>query len=268
MDIKTFSNELLKRMKSRLAQANLSSDELIDLGPTLSFIRDTICELKTFTRSYTFKDSKEEIHFFKEVKPIFLSHFYYHKKIFALRLFDSFKDPKSRQANYDKVLQQLERYALKNKDLYEYLLTNGTYLDEHYFTRGKRSIKSLNDDETFSTDYDDKIARMLANDLIKDSIQELIKKCHESQSHHSPTLVWTGSKTDLIELIYALHASNVFNDGTADIRALATTFQDIFNVSLGNYYRTFQDIRIRKSGQANFLDQMRTRFMHRINEIS
>jgi len=69
-------------------------------------------------------------------------------------------------------------------------------------------------------------------------------------------LFWTGSKTDLIELLYALHYSKCINSGTADIKELASHFEHFYNVDLGNYYHTFIEIRSRKTGRTKFLDRL------------
>ena len=43
-------------------------------------------------------------------------------------------------------------------------------------------------------------------------------------------LFWTGNKTDLIELLYALHSSKCINSGTTDIKELASHFEHFYNV--------------------------------------
>jgi hypothetical protein len=54
-----------------------------------------------------------------------------------------------------------------------------------------------------------------------------------------------------------LHVSGVFNKASADVKQIATHFENVFNVLLGNYYRTFQEIRIRKTGQVNFINELK-----------
>jgi hypothetical protein len=266
MDILTFSKQLEGRMKEGLEEFNGDQEAILKTGHALSFIREIITELKQFSSTYKFTDESEEIKFFKEIKPVFLSQFYYYKKVFALRLFDSFKDVKTRQANYYNILQQLERFVQKNLEFYEYCMTNTTYLDKHYFTRNRQPHKSIDRDEKFSTGYDTKLAKILANELLKKHILGLLKESHTDRSADaSSTLTWTGSKTDLIELIYALHSTDVFNNGTANIKVIASAFEEVFNISLGDYYRTFQDMRIRKRSQTPFLDQLREKFVHRVS---
>lgn len=266
MDILTFSKQLEIRMKERLDEFNADQDEILKVGHALTFIREIIAELKRFANTYKFTSESEEIRFFKEVKPVFLSQFFYYKKVFALRLFDSFKDVKTRHANYYKILQQLERFVQKNLEFYEYCMTNITYLDKHYFTRNRQPHKSIDRDEKFTTGYDTKLAKILANELLKKYILELLKKSQADRStENSSTLIWTGSKTDLIELIYALHSTDVFNNGTVNIKLIASAFEDVFNITLGDYYRTFQDMRIRKRSQTPFIDFLKEKFLIRLN---
>lgn len=266
MDILTYSKQLESRMRERLEEFNADQDDILKVGHALTFIRQIIAELKQFSSTYKFDSESEEIRFFKEVKPVFLSQFFYYKKVFVLRLFDSFKDAKTRQANYYNVLLQLERFAQKNLEFYEYCMTNTTYLDKHYFTRNRQPHKSIDRDEKFTTGYDTKLAKILANELLKKHILDLLKKSQADRSADtSSTLTWTGSKTELIELIYALHCVEVFNNGTANIKLIASEFEDVFNISLGDYYRTFQDMRIRKRSQTPFLDVLRDKFVKRLS---
>lgn len=265
MNIIEFSESLQTKMKQELESLNTDQDEIVKIGKTLSFIRELIGELKTFTRNYKFESQAEEIQFFKEIKPVFLSHYFYYKQVFAIRLLDSFKDVKNRQVLYQQKLQQLETYVEKNLEFYEYCMSGSNFMDAHYFTRQHPNHRSINIDENFSTGFDVKLAKILANELMKKyALKALLKS--NTELTEGPTLIWTDSKASLIELIYALHSAKVFNKGVADIKHVASTFENLFNISLGNYYRVIQEIRIRKSGQTNFLDQLKGKLLKRLNE--
>lgn len=80
-------------------------------------------------------------------------------------------------------------------------------------------------------------------------------------------LHWTGSKTNLIELIYALQSSGMINSGAADIKEITLMLQRVFNIDLGNYYQTFVEIRSRKSNQTKFLDNLKESFVNRLEEF-
>jgi hypothetical protein len=79
-------------------------------------------------------------------------------------------------------------------------------------------------------------------------------------------LFWTGNKTDLIELIYALHTSGAINSGTADIKEVALVCEQMFNVNLGDYYRTFLEIRSRKINQTKFIDKLKESLTNKMLE--
>ena len=69
-------------------------------------------------------------------------------------------------------------------------------------------------------------------------------------------LVWTGPKTALTELIYALFSNGTINHGAADINTLTASFEDFFNIKLDNIYKTYTEIKARKSSKTKFLEEL------------
>lgn len=268
MDIITFSEGLQKRIKEIDTSVPDPSD-IMRNGKALSTIRGIITELKQFTIKYTFNDAQEEIRFFKEIKPVLLSQYFYYKKVFSIALFDSFRDRRSRIENYYRILQKLQNFARKNQAFYEYCMAGSTYLDSNYFMRNNQNLPGLDRDEKFTTGYDKLLSKILAHELIKQFIMDALRRFQEDRTGSTAySIPWTGSKVALIELIYALHATGVLNYGKADIKQIALCFEEIFSIDLSNYARMFSDIRIRKSGQTNFLDQLRERLSQIINDLN
>jgi hypothetical protein len=266
MNIITFSENLQKRMQE--IDKSQEGDIVIRTGMKLTVAQGLIIELKQFTSSYIFTEIPEEITFFKEAKPVLLSQYFYLKKIFAIEIFDSFSDRKSRTKNYHRVLENMQRFVRKNLSFYQYCLSGSTSLDINYFTRNIQSPIDIAMDVRFSTGYDIILSKILAYEMVKTHITELLKKCNNDVPHsESQALAWTGSKTDLVELIYALHAVGSFNNATVEVRKIVEVFEILFNVNLGNYYRCFLGIRIRKTGQTAFLDQLKQRLVQRMNEL-
>ena len=70
------------------------------------------------------------------------------------------------------------------------------------------------------------------------------------------SLQWTSSKTALTELIYALHHSRSINNGNADIKEIAIMFQKVLHFDIGDYYKTFSEIKSRKISRTKFLDDL------------
>ena len=138
------------------------------------------------------------------------------------------------------------------------------YYNHKYFLRSKFDIKmSLSSyyfeaDTNFSTSHDYKVAKILANDLIQLYLENNLvligNKDNGEKSQRKPNLkmIWTSPKVALIELVYALHTEGVFNNGAADLKDIAEYFEHIFEIDLGQYRRTFLEIRTRKADRAKF----------------
>ena len=75
----------------------------------------------------------------------------------------------------------------------------------------------------------------------------------KSQRKPNVKMIWTAPKVSLIELIYALHSEGVFNNGAADLKDIADYFEHIFDIDLGQYRRTFHEIRARKVDRTKFI---------------
>ncbi|MES2329666.1 MAG: RteC domain-containing protein [Bacteroidota bacterium] len=87
-----------------------------------------------------------------------------------------------------------------------------------------------------------------------------------SDNGEMPSVNWTLSKTDLIELIYALHSGGAFNKGTASIAQITRFFESVLHIQLGNTSMTFQEILRRKDSTA-FLERLKEKLGEHINNI-
>jgi hypothetical protein len=56
------------------------------------------------------------------------------------------------------------------------------------------------------------------------------------------------------------------NNGTASINELAKSMEALFQKDLGDYYRTFLEIRERKKSPTKLLDTLKTSLMNRMIE--
>jgi hypothetical protein len=97
------------------------------------------------------------------------------------------------------------------------------------------------------------------------------QKSKEKENEHFPDeklppINWTASKTDLIELIYGLHASKAFNNGKTTLKAITQYFESTLGLTLGNTSLRFQEILRRKDSVA-FLDQIRASLESYISRI-
>jgi len=175
-------------------------------------------------------------------------------------------------------LDKLKHYFDSNLDFYRYFRTQSNYLDHKYFLRGKYDIRLTVDsfffeaDERFCTSHDFKVAKILAHDRLQVYLEEELSNLERketsmiAQDAPKVKLYWTESKTALIELIYALHSHGAFENGRADIKDIAASFEHLFGVELGDYYRTFLELRMRKTGRTKFLHTLIQSLSKRMDE--
>ncbi|MDQ6762627.1 MAG: RteC domain-containing protein, partial [Bacteroidota bacterium] len=135
------------------------------------------------------------------------------------------------------------------------------------------NVEGYETDMNFTTIYDHKISKIIAFELLSEFITTALAKLEiqldlESgfNSNTQKDISWTSSKVALVELLYALQSAGACNNGNIDLKRLANHLQIVFNVDLGNYYRVFQEMRIRKINRTTFLDQLKERLIQRMDE--
>jgi hypothetical protein len=79
-------------------------------------------------------------------------------------------------------------------------------------------------------------------------------------------LLWTAPKTALTELIYALYSNGALNHGGADINTIAASFEDFFNIKIDNIYKTYSEIKERKSSKTKFLEELMMNLQQKIHK--
>jgi hypothetical protein len=90
------------------------------------------------------------------------------------------------------------------------------------------------------------------------SIIEKIETSPYDTTCGTPVLQWTDTQSSLVELIYGLYVNKTFNNGKADIKEIATFLEKTFNIKLNDVYRTFLDIKKRKTDKFKFIESMQS----------
>ncbi len=269
IDIKSFSDQLHDTLKAELETIGRENQELIaKASKSLACLRPAISQLRDFVHRYKFKDQSEEIMFFKEIKPIFMSQYFYYDQIFSIKINEPFGSHESITAYYHQKLDKIQEFVKEHREFYSYSLSNSSNFDDKYFVRDNNLLRNIEIDTKFSSGYDLILATILANQLVREYLQNALRNLASEFPETKPsTLTWTGTKTGLIEIIYSFQALGVFNNGKADIKQVASSFESFFNISLGNWYRHFQEIRLRKIARTNFIDQMKKILEDRLDEL-
>lgn len=268
-----YCNEIIEKLNEDIIELTRENgNSLILYEKAINLVLEQLTTTKEFILDRGFKNLPEEIQFFKELKPKILSKLIYYNSIYKIEAKKPYVGDKIIKSYLNDELCRLKKFFDNNLEFYKYYRTNSTYLDHKYFVRGKYDIKLSLDtfyfeaDHSFSTSHDYKVAKIIANDLIQVYLEDQLNHSnHKKVSNNSP-LSWTGNKTALIELIYALHAQGAFDNGNADIKVIATTFESVFNIDLGDFYHTFMELKYRKINRTKFIDNLRDALIRKMDE--
>ncbi|MFN3752567.1 RteC domain-containing protein [Flavobacterium sp.] len=269
---------LLEDLETQLKEIELAKKETIE--HVEDSIRKTISVLETLKTNfvkYKFESKKDEISFFRDIKPQFVSKLIYYNEIYNIMTNKPFGGNKTLRKYYTGELAKLKSFYTENVEFFKYYRNGNTYLDNKYFVRGRYDIKLTLDsfyfqaDSRFSTSHDFKVAKIMANNLIQNYLESEIVKIENKAPLFNLTerqvQKWTGTKIALIELVYALHAEGVFNNGASDLKETAKFFEEVFDVDLGQFHRTFFEMRARKADRTKFLNSLRDTLVRRMDEV-
>tara|TARA_R110002124_G_scaffold170518_5_gene338000 strand:+ start:14762 stop:15634 length:873 start_codon:yes stop_codon:yes gene_type:complete len=271
-------NKLLTNLNDQLSFLDLEIDnESTRCEHAIEVILKTLETLNGIINKTKFKTNSEEIRFFKEIKPQFTSKLIFYNTLYKIVMKRPNGGTRIVKKYYNNELIKLKAFFDNELEFYKYFRSGSIYLDHKYFLRSKFDIKMSLDsyyfetDRNFATSHDFKVAKILANDLIQLHLENQLimidNKDSGEKSQHKPNLkmIWTSPKVSLIELLYALHTEGVFNNGAADLKDIASYLEYIFDVNLGQYHRTFLEIRVRKSDRTKFLTSIKENLIVRMN---
>lgn len=244
----------------------------------ISLCLENLRSLRNLMKSFRGIKTEEEIYFFKEVKPRFVSQYFLHVKIFKLYSRWPMGNDEVQRNYLQEELQQINHFFEQNRHFCCYYRTGSTYLDHTYFVRGKHDIEPSLDhlfcetDPKFNTPRDLMVAQLIANDLFLGYVEEQLCVLSLNRSAlttgivSKPLLTWTDSKSALVELIYGLHECRVFNGGQADIKTITAVMEKAFQIDLKNYYDLFLHIKMRKLEPTKFLDCMKHCLLQKLSD--
>jgi len=274
--MKTFSQTLIDDLDENLRELSRDHNAPLQYAVhALKLMIRTLEKLKSFFIEYEFESKAEEIWFFREVKPHFASKLIYFNDLYNIETNKPLDTIKALRKYYNAELIKLQEFFKENQEFYRYYRTGNRSLDKKYFIRGKYDIRLTLDsfylqaDHRFSTSHDYKVAKILANGLLKEFLEQQLAALENKPSspaiHVASPQRWTGSKVALTELIYALHTEGAFNDGKSDLKEVVAFIESVFSINLGQYHRTFLEIRERKSERTKFLSQLKEKLMTRMD---
>ncbi|ASE61007.1 RteC domain-containing protein [Chryseobacterium indologenes] len=264
-------NHIISEIQRKENAISLSAPNTIDEAYQMTiYLKEYLWSIREDITKQGFKNHWEEINFFRNIKPYILSKLIYHNKIFRIQTacpVDGGKMYASYFLEQLKELKQEYREHIYNSDFYRYYRSGRTDRDETYFRLGNINFHDgLNSfvfeiDPLFSTYYDNKVARIIANELLYTYILQKInddEMADFSARDISDSILWTDTKNALIELIYALYANSSLSDGKIGIRKISLALERMFQISLGDLHHSFHRMKYRAGSRTAFLDQLKS----------
>ena len=265
---------LLKNIKN-IEKAN--SDAIKRSNLCIAEVRLALQALKENVIQEGFSSMKEEICFFRYIKPDILALMVYHHCVLSLEVNMPLGYTTLQKRHIKKEQKSIASFISKHRSFYTYVVSELTYQDQSFFLRGQEQLSLIHDDSVyhidpeFSTYHDVILARIYGYEKYAGYLTGRLANLGESGTQGIPTLgssfphKWSASKMDMIELIYALHSNNSIDDGSKPIKEIAEIAEYVFDVEVGNIYRGAIDLKIRKN-PTQFLDELKASLIKKLRE--
>lgn len=275
----TTPENIVEVLKNNLL--NLGYDgtrDLLIIEKAIGICSTALLKLREYVNKNDFETLEEEIHFFKVTKSYVLGEYLYFSKLFEIEIRRPVTTIRAQKRCLKKTISKAQRFFNENLEFYQYYRDKSTHLDDKYFVR-YRTVNCLTAchfvvDPVFSTSHDYTLAAMHTNEKIivycKTEINQLeeLGRAIDLQKllkQAKLNFKWTGSKTDLMEMIYGAQSTDSINNGKAEINELVKGFEIFFNIELPRFYRTFSDMKDR-ANRTSFLDLMKKCLIRRMDE--
>ncbi|WP_462267721.1 RteC domain-containing protein [Mucilaginibacter sp.] len=266
----TYFDEAYLKLEDELEViARNENDPLKKMDLSLNVIRNALKTLKEYILTHPFEDKKEEIHFFKKIKPKF-----YCLMIFEMKVYQIITNvPRSSEEQvrnyYLEELKYIRRALNQNQFQYQYYRLGADELDTLYFVRNITSDSALvpeipDIDPSFSTSCDYLFSKFMAYEMIELQLEAVLNQPNEAQKNifirpgrKLKPLKWTGDPINIVELGYGIWVSDQINHGNAELADIMYWLGASLNIDLTRYTRRFEEVKNRKIiSKTRFIDMM------------
>lgn len=278
--MRNFAEEMLLKIDAEIESIGFNNDITInDALHMVKYIIPLYDQLRKLTVEHIFSSTEEEIYFFKELKPNILGRYLYFNKVYRIESQCPSGSNDVIKEYLNDELGGLTYFFRRNLELYQYYRSKATTYDTYYFIRGKADIRLCCDsfqcdrDPMFSTGYDHKIAKILANEMLQIYLNKRIINLGQSEAINKQAITkipypanWTSNKIFLIELGYALYVAGDINNGNITVKEIMDLLGAIFNIDLGDYYRGYITLKNRKKDRTLYLKTLIEKLLKRMEE--
>ena len=277
--MKELFDKILAELDIEIDEIDLYGYDIIETSLSMIYKLQAILDnLRTRIQTHVFPTKEDEILFFKTQKPELLGRLLFFYKIYRIETQCPTGSNEVIKLYINKELDSLTYFFNRNLDFYQYYRSHSTVHDELYFLRGNVDFRLCTDsaqfdkDPNFSTGYDYKVAKILANEMLRIYLNKKLQKLEcesyikEKQSVTTKIPIrFTGKKNALIELGYALVSSGDINHGNIEIKEFMEYLSAVFNIDLGGYYDAYIAMKERKD-QTAYLKKLEEYLAKRMDE--
>lgn len=271
-----FTEQLYDEFQEEIRNVAFETEHEIQKAKQCFHIAERVLQkLKAYMKDHTFLNLAEEVVFFKEIKPQFHRELIFYAELMYIDANKPIGTKKCVLKYYAQKLEEIQAYFDRNHILYTYYRMGRSDQDELLYVRETDCVPLIPDyslelDPNFSTINSCKLAKIQAFEKVYGYIQQTIVNIEQGTQAiappSKPSSLWTDSKSALIELAYALHSCGSINNGKCDVKMIIASLEMMFNVEVGNFYRTFQSMRIRKKNRTIYLDHLKESLEKRMND--
>lgn len=270
---------ILEQVEADISEIDLYGYNIIETSLSMVHKLQTVLNnLRMKMQTYVFPNKEDEILFFKTQKPEILGRLLFFYKIYRIETQCPNGSNEAIKSYINRELDSLTYFFNRNLDFYQYYRSHSTLYDEYYFVRGKADLRLCTDsaqfdkDPNFSTGYDYKVAKIIANEMLRIYLNKrLIKLETDNQIEDNLQRLnkypfrFTGKKVFLVELGYSLASSGDFNNGNVEIKEMMNFLSTVFHIDLGDYYAAYIAMKERKDRTA-YLHHLIERLVKRMDD--
>lgn len=266
---------LEENLRESIRQFHDEEPDIVKVAEKCLIIIDSITrQVKNLVSDHVFEDIGEEVYFFKHMKPVFISKFIYYSSILELESRQPHAGKKTLKKFYENEQEKLKSFYEQHSEFYSYYRRDATYLDHKIFVRNSYDLKMklssgfYNFDLSFTTSHDHLISHFIATQDYEQYLKKQIASISEEAGNQplSP-LVWSGSKSGLVELVYGLYQMRCFNGGNIELSEVIKFVEKSLSLDLGNFHKTIFEIRNRKQGPTKFLQMINDNLIQHFNNM-
>jgi hypothetical protein len=271
-----FSERLYEDLNSALGALKLEEKQLIKrLEQSVHVCIKYFTRLKDFYKENEPTGKEERIRFFKEIKPKFKSLLIFHQALLRIESRRIIGNKDALSHYYLDEVKVLTRFFEDHRDFHRYMRLNDTYLDEQYYLPGVFNVhldpdeNIIDTDTTFNTSHDNKLARLIAHELLLTYLEKTILRLNSREEIDLSTFIeeemicWTQTNTALSETIYGWKETKALNHGKVSIARIAAYMEKVFHVELGNISDNWNYI-CERANKTIFLDEMKKGVLDRM----